>query len=124
MSKPTLKEIWEQGERHISPSRRKFGVRFAVWGRLISIAAGTIPVFLAIQATTGKYLFDDAPFYLGAITFYWLVASAWVLAGMAAESGGWGDLEITEIVVMPVAVLSLILAPIGILVAVAFGQMH
>jgi len=75
-------------------------------------------------ALGGKYLLDDPAFVLVALLAFWSIGSGWVLAGRASEAGGWGELEVAELLVIPFILLGAIIGSIVVLGAVGFGHMH
>ena len=120
MKNRTLKDIWENGDRpHTTQSSRNLVSSIPVWARLACL----IPTVLVIFAVAGGYIADNLPF-LVALALLWGLGSAWILAGMAAETGGWNELEISTFVLLPLVAACIILAPIFLLALWGLGHMH
>ena len=97
-------------------------VQTPYWVRLFCVCAGSWVFVLYV------FLFHasiERPTALVAFwLIYWLSGTAWTLSGRAHEVGGWGQLEVSEVLLVPVFTLCSIVAPFFILALVGFGHMH
>ena len=120
MKNRTLKDIWENGDRrHSTLSSRNLISRIPVWIRLACL----IPTVLVAFAVTGSYIADNLPFLI-AVGLIWVAGSTWVLAGVATESGGWNEFQISTFFLLPLLTACIILTPICALALWGLGRMH
>ena len=54
----------------------------------------------------------------------WAVGTAWVLAGRANEVSGWGELKISEVILLPLLTLAIIVGSFFMLLIMSFAGMH
>lgn len=87
-----------------------------------AMAAG--PLVLLAFGAAGKHLADDFVPMALALLGAWIVTSAWVLNGIARSLGGWGELSIGDLIVMPLLLLASNVAMLVLLVSIGFGRMH
>jgi hypothetical protein len=72
----------------------------------------------------GKYLLDDPAFVLVSLLAFWIAGNTWVLAARANQVNGWGELEIGEVILIPLVTLGAMFGSIFLVGVIGFGHMH
>ena len=124
MSKRTLLDVWQRNEAHAVPSPRSFRLRVPFTIRMVLISVGAVPLIGAVSMLTGVPLLDDSPYYLVGLIMFWIAGSTWVLAGLAQREGGFGNLEVVQILLIPILLLVMIFGGTFFLMMVGLSQMH
>ncbi len=99
------------------------GARIPFTVRLLCMICGAGPVaFFALVA-----VFDlqfHATLMVMLLLLVWGVGTAWVLAARATEVGGWGELQISEVLFIPFLTLVSVLGTSFMLLLWGLGHMH
>ena len=101
--------------------RESSSPRFSFAVRLACACFGGPLAFLLWVAKGGR---DDPFFIWGSLLVIWAVSTAWVLAGKAHEVNGWGELKISEVIIIPLLTLTLVVGTFFMLVVASFAGMH
>src|ERR1700736_2670849 len=104
--------------------RGGIGTSFPIWARFVFVCGGGFVVIYACAAIGGKYLLDDPAFVLVSLLAFWVAGSAWVLAGRANDANGWGQLEVSEIILIPLVTLAAMFGSIFLLGVIGLGHMR
>jgi len=88
--------------------------------RFLCICFGGPSVFL-FMAARGR---DDVIFIWSSLLTVWAIGTAWVLAGKAKEANGWGQLEVGELIFIPLLTLVLVVGSFFMLLMLSFAGMH
>jgi hypothetical protein len=97
------------------------GISFTA--RLLCVICGVGPAaFFALVAVFD--LQDHATLMFLLLLLVWGVGTAWVLAARATEVGGWGELQISEVLFIPFLTLVSVLGTAFMLLLWGLGHMH
>jgi hypothetical protein len=80
------------------------GRRIPSYVRLLSVGIGG-PIVVVWMELRGH---DSALFIWSSLLTVWVVGSGWVLAARAREGKGWGELQVNEVVFIPLLLLILV----------------
>jgi hypothetical protein len=104
--------------------REAIGTRFSFPIRLLCVCGGASPVAFA-GLVFGRVDFQDhVTLILVSLLLIWGVGTAWVLAARATELRGWGELQIGELVLLPLVTLFCVFGLFFMLFLWALGHMH
>jgi len=104
--------------------REIIGTRMSFSARLLCVCAGGGPLVFLFVLLCRIDPQDHLNLILVLLISLWLVGTAWVLAAKANEVNGWGQIELSEALFVPLITLLTVFGLFFMLFIVALGQMH